>query len=239
MHMTPEDKAKLIESDLKAADKARKDAQENEMKENEKAKADAEEMRGNMDKMLSCFDSLSKRFDAMESGMNDKAKKDAEEAGPEGKEIKEKGDPKELTADSARADSAAVINELCAIQWDADRADSAWSKTAPAPWSHEMPDAYRRRLASGHQRHSDAWKDCDLHDLKGAALRNATKQIFADSIVASKNLEAIGRMNLREVRRVTDSGHVVKEYFGDPLAWMSQFAGGRSLARFNFPRNKD
>jgi hypothetical protein len=57
--------------------------------------------------------------------------------------------------------------------------------------------------------------------------------------VASKNIEAIGRMNLREVRRVTDSGHTVKEYFGDPLAWMSQFAGGRSFAKFNLNGSRD
>jgi hypothetical protein len=228
-------RAKEIDDAVKAADA--------------KKRADSDEASSKLDRLLDCMDSMNKRMDSFETSMADSKRKDAE--GPEGKQIEEKGDPKELKADEqpaqitgpdrfdARADSAEIISELATIQSFADKADSAWSKTSPAPWSHEMPDAYRRRLAASHKKHSVAWRDVDLHDLKGSALRNATQAIFADSILASKNLEAIGRMNLREVRRVTESGHTVKEYYGDPLAWMSQFAGGRSLARFNFPRNKD
>jgi hypothetical protein len=191
-----------------------------------------------LDKLLACldsmngkFDSFGARMDAMETGMADKAKKDAEG------EIKEKGDPRESSVDSARADSAEIISELSTIQSFADRADSAWSKTAPAPWSHEMPDAYRRRLAAGHQKHSDAWRDCDLHDIKGVALKNACQAIFADSINASMNGEAIGAMNLRCITRRTESGHTERTYAGDPLAWMSQFMGSRRTARFRFDGN--
>jgi hypothetical protein len=222
-------RAKEIDDAVKAADA--------------KKRADSDEASSKLDRLLEGMDSMNKRMDTWEAA--DKAKKDAEEVGPEGKQIEEKGDPKELKADEqpaqitgpdrfdSRADSAVVMDELAEIQTRADRACSAWSKSAVSPWSGEMPDAYRRRLAAGHQKHCDAWRDVDLRDLKGTALKNASQAIFADSIVASKNVEAIGRMNLREVRRVTDSGHVVKEYFGDPLAWMSQFAGGRSYAKFN------
>ncbi|HEY8007138.1 MAG TPA: hypothetical protein VIE66_10170 [Methylocella sp.] len=238
--MTPEDKAKLIESDLKQADaKRRADAAEQEklkMEKDEKTKADAEDIADKLDKLLSCMDSfasgmgsLTERMDAWEA-MDSKKRKD----GGEGEEIEEKGDPKELKADS-RADSAAVLAELAEIQSHANRADSAWSKSAPAPWAGEMPDAYRRRLAAGHQKHCDAWRDVDLHDLKGTALKNATQAIFADSIQASMNPVAIGELGLREVkRRDPDSGHIVKEYYGDPMSWMQQFTGGRRVAKFNF-----
>ncbi len=192
-------------------------------------------------KMDSFMDSMSKRMDAWEA-MDSKRRKDASG------EIEEKGDPKELAADGeqpaqitgpdrfdSRADSAAVLAELAEIQSHANRADSAWSKSAPAPWAGEMPDAYRRRLAAGHQKHCDAWRDVDLHDLKGTALKNATQAIFADSIQASMNPVAIGELGLREVkRRDPDSGHIVKEYYGDPMSWMQQFTGGRRVAKFNF-----
>jgi hypothetical protein len=214
---------------------------EDALKKHDAAKADAE-AGTQMDKLLSCLDSMTSKFesfssrlDAMETGMMDSKKK----SDAEGEEIKEKGDPRESSVDSARADSAEIISELATIQSYADRADSAWSKTSPSPWQMEMPDAYRRRLAAGHQKHSDLWKDCDLHDLKGAALKNACQAIFADSIVASKNMEAIGAMNLREVTRRGEGGHLIKEYFGDPLAWMAQFPGNRRVAKFNFPRSRD
>jgi hypothetical protein len=199
-----------------------------------RADAEAESSMGTkLDKLLECIDAMGKRMDSFETSMMDSLKrKDAE-----GEEIMEKGDPKELKVDS-RADSADVLSELAHIQSYADRACSAWSKSAPAPWSHEMPDAYRRRLANDHQKHSENWRDVDLYELKGTALKNACQQIFANSINASKNVSAIGEMNLREVRRRDpDSGHMIKEYYGDPQAWMAQFSGGRRLAKFNFNRN--
>jgi hypothetical protein len=174
-------------------------------------------------------------------------------------EIKEKGDPKEMSVDSdypgnagiragqpaqitgpdrfdSRADSVEVRNELAAIQVLADRAASAWSKSAPHPWVGEMPDAYTRRLAAQHQQHSEKWGEgVNLRELSGKTLSNAAGEIFADSITKSCNPVVIGAMNLREVRRRDpDSGHLIKEYYGDPMAWMSQFAGAKRTARFNF-----
>jgi hypothetical protein len=225
-------------TDMTAEEKKAKDI-EDAMKKHDAAKADAADAGEKLDRLLSCMDSfttgmdsLSKRMDAWEAGMADKAKKDSEG------EIKEKGDPKELAADSRsdsrRADSAEVIGELAEIQSYADRADSAWSKTSPAPWSHEMPDSYRRRLAAPHQKHSDLWKDADLAELRGVALKNACQQIFADSIKASGSNELVGAMNLRCITRRMESGHTERTYVGDPLSWMSAFMGSRRTARFNF-----
>ena len=43
----------------------------------------------------------------------------------------------------------------------------------------------------------------------------------------------VGRW-IREVRRVDPiTGHRVREFYGDPLQWMSAFSGGRRLAKFN------
>jgi hypothetical protein len=129
---------------------------------------------------------------------------------------------------------------LAAIQSDADRASSAWGKSARHPWDGERITAYRRRTAREHQSHSPAWKDVDLATLSGQALRNATAQIFADSIEASSSPATYGEC-MREVRRRDpDTGHLIREFYGEPRAWMSQFSGGPPrLARFNLDRLRD
>jgi hypothetical protein len=188
-----------------------------------------------IDKLLTCMDSLSKRMDAWGAkGAEEEEKKKADAAKKDADEIKEKGDPKEMTCDS-RADSVEIRNELAEIQTMADRAASAWSKSAPHPWVGEMPDAYCRRFAAQHQQHSEKWGDgVNLRDLGGKTLRNAAEEIFADSIAKSCNPVAIGAMSLHEVRRRDpDSGHLIKEYYGDPMAWMQQFTGQKRTARFN------
>lgn len=175
-------------------------------------------------------------------------------------QIGERGDPQSLGADSrrdSRADSAAHDEEeiahfkaeygatreiaadsvLAAIQSDADRAASAWGKSAVHPWDGESITAYRRRTARDHKAHSPMWKNVDLSTLHGQTLRNAAAQIFADSIAASSAPESYGE-TLREVRRRDpDTGHLVKEYYGEPRAWLSQFSGGRPrLAKFVLER---
>jgi hypothetical protein len=104
----------------------------------------------------------------------------------------------------------------------------------------EMPENYRRPVASEHQRNSDLWQEVDLRELKGQALKNAAEQIFCDSISAGKSNVMGSEMDLREVkRRDPDTGHIVREYYGSPMSWMAQFTGGRRLARFNLNRNRD
>lgn len=124
------------------------------------------------------------------------------------------------------------------IQTDADRA-TAWGKSVPHPWDHEEPDQYRRRVAHHHKQYSDAWKDVNLRELSGRALKNATQQIFKDSFeMAGSNEPWIGG-DLREVRkRDPETGHLIKEFYGSPMSWMQQFSGSRRLARFNLNAGK-
>jgi hypothetical protein len=265
--VSPEEKAKQMESDLKAADKARKDAE-----------ATAGEK---LDNILKCLDALGTRMDAYDDARRKDAEKEKEEETAKGKEKKpveeagefEKldgdrlldptpaeevfGKPRPLAADS-RADSIRADAEeidffrkeigttykvqadsvLAHIQADADKAASAWGKSAVHPWDGERITAYRRRTAREHQQHSPSWKNVDLSMISGQTLRNATAQIFADSIAASTSPATYGE-TLREVRhRDPDTGHLVKTYYGEPRAWMQQFAGGPPrLARFRFAKN--
>lgn len=78
----------------------------------------------------------------------------------------------------------------------------------------------------------------NLRELSRQALKNATSQIFKDSYaMACSNEPYAATGNLREVRRRDpDIGHLIKEYYGDPMSWMSQFTGGRRLAKFNLSK---
>lgn len=242
------ERAKEIDDAVKAADaKKRADAE---------AEANAGEK---LDTLLKCLDSLGKRMDAYDAKQRDDASimgdplTPAEEVYGVGRGGEDPDAPRPLGADSIRKDSAADSEEiahfkaengatwaiaadsvLAHIQSDADRAASAWGKSAEHPWQGESIVAYRRRTARGHQQHSAAWKNVDLGTLSGQALRNAVAQIFADSIAASSSSESYGE-TLREVRRRDpNSGHLIREFYGEPRAWMQQFAGGSPrLAKFN------
>jgi hypothetical protein len=250
--MTTElERAAQVDADIKAADAKRK------------ADAEEAAMAGErLEKILACLDAIGKRMDAYESAAKHPVEEEGESTKlprEDGEEPEQFGDPKKLAADSRkdsqmmRKDSAALDAEeiehfkretgasyavkgdsvLAAIQSDADKAASAWGKDAKHPWDGESIAAYRRRSAREHQQHSPAWKDVDLSTLSGQSLRNATAQIFSDSISASSCGESMGE-SLREVRRRDpDTGHLIKEYYGSPMAWMSQFPPARRTARFN------
>jgi hypothetical protein len=211
-------------ADMSEEEKRARDI-EDALEKHDAAKKDAEENGSKIDKLLSCLDSLSKRMDSFETAMSDAKRKDSE--------IEERGDPKESSVDS-RSDSIEHSNELAACQVMGDRADSAWSRTAPSPWTGESVDGYLRRLTRSHKSHSENWKDVDLGELRGQALKNAASEIFKDSIAKSCSPIEIGAGRLHEVRRRDpDSGHLIKEYYGDPMAWMQQFTGQKRTARFN------
>jgi hypothetical protein len=215
-----------------------------------KKRADAEEaaMAGEkLDRILDCMDALGKRMDALETSR-------AATGDGEG-EIEERGKPRELAADSrndsVRADSAdaeeiehfkalngathkiAADSVLASIQCDADRAATAWGKSAVQPWDAEGITAYRRRTAREHQQHSPAWKGVDLHTLSGQSLRNATQQIFADSIAASSSPESYPDTLIERHVRDPISGQKRIEFYGSPSAWTNQFkSGGMRVTAF-------
>jgi hypothetical protein len=194
---------------------------------------------------LACLEAIQKdatalhtRMDAYEeAGKSAKLPKDGAEAAMDKKkdgerEVEEEGDPRPLRADKkadAFADSDARRNALGEIHHDAQTASNAWGENARTPWTNERPEEYLRRAAQPHKQHS-----VDLHELSGQSLKNATQQIFKDSLAASCNNETYVGDTLREFRRhCPDTGHIIKEFYGDPMSWMSQFTGGRRLAKFN------
>jgi len=192
-----------------------------------------------------------KKKDGAEAAMMaDKKKKDADE--------KEEKEEKEEKKDAARMDSefadlkkqmaefkALVPRQISDEDRDAvseaqSKAEpifSAFGDSAPRPMQNELPIEYRRRVAGKLRVHSPEFKDADIKELAMSpkVFKIAEDQIYKDAWAAAITPEDInGLGGLREVRRVNrDTGHVIKEYYGRPMAWMSQFTGGRRLARFN------
>lgn len=221
------------EEEKKKADAAKKDADE---KEEEEKKADASKKDEDGE--------IEEKGDPKELKA-DKAKKDAEEMADSRKDSDEA--VKRLVSEQVAAALAkfktehhrsdADEAELAAEQSRADQVYSIHSKSAPRPMEAETVIAYKKRLASGMQSHSAKWKDADLGRIAIAdpkTFDSICDAIYADAVEAGKHPVSIGEMELREVRRRDpDSGHMIKEYYGDPSAWMSQFSGGRRVARFN------
>jgi hypothetical protein len=236
---------KMTEKDSKMSDETEraKEIDEAVKAADAKRRADAEEaaMAGEkLDKIIAHLDSLGKRMDAFEAARSKDEEGDGEMEG----EI-EKGKPRELGADSVRKDSAETLEEienhklkigptykvaadsvLAEIQSEAQRASDAWAKQTVHPWEGESVTAYRRRTAKEHQQHSPAWKDVDLHTLSGQALRNATAQIYADSIAASESPASYPETLVERVRHDPVSGQKRIEFYGSPSAWTNQFKSG-------------
>jgi hypothetical protein len=212
-----------------------------------KKRADAEEaaMAGEkLDKVIAHLDSLGKRMDEWEKS---KSKDEEGESEMEGEIEKDK--PRELAADSqVRKDSAETLEEienhklkigptykvaadsvLAEIQSEAQRASDAWAKQTVHPWEGESVTAYRRRVAKEHQQHSPLWKDVDLHTLSGQALRNATAQIFTDSIAASSDPKSYPDTLIERIHVDRQTGQRMITFHGNPSAWTNQFKSGRQF----------
>ena len=240
MNMSEMERAKEIDEAVKAADA--------------KKRADAEEaaMAGEkINKILTHLDSLGKRMDAWEAAARSKD----EEGEGEGEDEIERGKPRPLAADSVRKDSAETLEEienhklkigptykvaadsvLAEIQSEAQRASDAWAKQTVHPWEGETITAYRRRTAKEHQQHSPAWKDVDLHTLSGQALRNATAQIYADSIAASTSPDSYPDTLIERINVDRATGQRMITFHGNPSAWTNQFKSGRQyVTKFRTP----
>jgi hypothetical protein len=241
------DNTMTTEEEQAAADKARKDAEEQAHKDAEGGNID--KLLKGMDSMTKCMDAMSARLDAVEK-RTDKSRKDGEGESEEEKAAKERADRARkdaelmnhgthpLTAaqaDQARKDSAALAD----VQARADTVAQAWGKRAPAPMMGETVLGYRKRLVRGFQRHSTAWKAADLYPMTDAAVfGNIEEQIYADALVASRTPEVEGS---DYVKRVTysEAGHKETRWFGNQTIFKKLSAPTMRATAFLTPVNRN
>ena len=164
----------------------------------------------------------------------DKRRKDAEE--------KEEGDHR--MADSVRTEMATLRAEIAAlnrrapamlsdmdrerfavIQEQADPAFQAFGDRAPAPLDGETPTQYKRRLGAKLQSNSPKWATSRLSAVSDdAMLDTILTEVYSDSIAAARRGADVMPGQLREISRQV-GGHTINEFVGEPVSWMSDFAG--------------
>ena len=164
----------------------------------------------------------------------DKRRKDAEE--------KEEGDHR--VADSVRTEMATLRAEIAAlnrrapamlsdmdrerfavIQEQADPAFQAFGDRAPAPLDGETPTQYKRRLGAKLQSNSPKWATSRLSAVSDdAMLDTILTEVYSDSIAAARRGADVMPGQLREITRQV-GGHIINEFVGEPVSWMSDFSG--------------
>ncbi len=95
---------------------------------------------------------------------------------------------------------------------------------APQPLVGEGVENYRRRLAAKLQVNSEDWSKIKLDSLQAEAFDIAERKIYADSAAAARKPSNIKSGYMREVRKQTDTGHLITEFYGnDDTHFVKQF----------------
>ena len=164
-----------------------------------------------MSKICAALDAITKRLDAWEAkGEKTRDDNEGKTAGPNAPQTPSGALP--LAADEARrADESARAEAQ-------SRADSAFGSLsgsyAPKPFSGETSRTYKVRVLSQLKRHSPEWKNVDLMRLDDAGLATAERQIYRSVAKEAAAPTDIPAGQLREVKRINDSGHRVSEFYG-------------------------
>lgn len=170
-----EDEAGDVKAKELAADKAKKDADEEDDKKEEKkadkAKKDADEDEKKADMARQDAEdraTLRRRLDEMERKI-----------------------PKEL--------SDKDYSDMAEAQAKADSVFHAFGDRAPRPLQGEDLTGYRKRLAKGLQKHSDRWSNIDLGTLHQDALSIAEADIYREAAIVARNPVDLAAGTLREI----------------------------------------
>ena len=190
-----------------------------------------------MDDMMTAYDGLNKRFDAMETKRKDAKRKDAGHIQSEEPDLNLRGKiaemQRKLDAFSSEPDFEDAA-KLADAQHRADLALQSLGERIERPLLGERSQGYRRRVLARLQKYSSSLKEIPLHGLDGAAFDAIENTIYADAQVASRSdaVRTIGRL-IPIVTR-DGAGREITRYQGDPRAWRRQFSAppvGVQLAR--------
>jgi hypothetical protein len=212
---------------------ARKDAEDEHRRADESFEKWAKEEEGEGDHKAD-----KARKDAEDKEREDAARKDAvmatENADLKARLLALEGTLKGLTAETPAAERDA----LATAQSRADSIAALFGDRASPPIPGENSLAYRRRLLSRFQRHSDRFKDKRFDSADSDTLSLVEDTVYADAANAAKSpgAEAIGR--LIPVERTDAAGRRITSYNGDPMAWMRHFMTGAQVGRILRPQNR-
>lgn len=196
----------------------------------------------------------SERKDAEE-----RARLDSEEAERKEKEAKERKDAAERMDAQTRENAdlkaqlksmndriTSLTTPLSVSDRDAlSSAQARWDSVAqmlgdsiPAPLHGESPIAYRQRLASRFQKHSDKFKGIRLDSLDGVVFDTVEEQIRMDAQAYARSPAVSPAGRLIPIIRRDEAGRQITEYSGDMNAWLGFFKHEGSGVRILDPRQK-
>lgn len=213
--------------------------------EGEKAKTDAAKKDGDMD-----MTDKARKDEEDKKAAEDKAKKDAADKEKADTDEKEKSEKEKMDA-ATRRDSidkristvedllkttAGMVTPLSdddhqqlADAWTrADNVYTALGKPTPRAMPGETSARFRRRIALDLKPFSPTWKEVDITGkafADDAGFKVVEGQILDQAAQYARSPATAQPGKLREVKSRLDSGHVIKEFVGNPRDWMNEFAG--------------
>jgi 8-oxo-dGTP pyrophosphatase MutT (NUDIX family) len=166
----------------------------------------------------------------------------------------ESEEKKEEKREDSRADSVAVSDRIARVEAavrqtqdkivplsddDHSMVTDAWARAddvcvqlgmkTPRHMPGESSIQYRRRLVGIMKPYSKTWKDVDPKAYADdAAFNIAESQIFSEAAFAANMPVNVNPGQLRMTEK-TVGGHTIRDFKGEPRAWMDQFAGQTGL----------
>ena len=168
---------------------------------------------------------LGQRMDAYETAAKSPADKDAAEAVDQDGIRDDANEPTGRKRDAAMASAQARADAVCAAR----------GERAPPPMSGEKLSAYRRRLLRDLRHESKDFGKLDLNEISGPMFEAVEARIYSDALAASAR-PAVAPGQLREIKTQDISGRWISTFYGEPKAWMDEFAGNRQVLRSFKPR---
>jgi hypothetical protein len=108
-----------------------------------------------------------------------------------------------------------------------DEALQPFNRNAPRPFPEETHEEYRRLALPILQNYAPGMQEVKVHDMRGSAFDMIEKQSFEAARREARSLTNIPEGELREVKRLDQSGRPFYEFYGSPKIWMSTFSSGR------------
>ena len=128
-------------------------------------------------------------------------------------------------------------NALGAARAHADSVYQRFGEHAPEPLPGENPISYRKRLATGMQRHSPRLRGENLAAVPAGVLGIVEASIYAEAIEASKAAAALPSAPLIPIKSIENGLHVTR-YHGPAGGWMEPFKDVGRAIRFRTEQNQ-
>ena len=111
-------------------------------------------------------------------------------------------------------------------QAEADELLRLRNRSAPRILEGEPLKQYEKRLTDLVKEGAPNYKDVNIYESSGSAYELIKKQIFDDARKEAKHPTMIPEGQLREVRKLDQSGRPFYEFHGKAGAWMQDFTTG-------------